>query len=136
MSLLSAADIAGARSALEVLLTHRYTRQAMVSGVEDEEGNTPKVPAGASDPSIPCRYETVQRMVRTDAGMQLVSIPTLSVSATDTLRVGDEIDAVTDQLGNVLAEGPLRVERVVDDTAGLGAALLPSYELRAAKAAQ
>lgn len=135
MPLLSAAEIASARTALEVLLTHRCTVTAMTGGVEDDWGNTPEIPNGAPATGIPCTYSTVARVVRDQGGTTLVSVPTLMVSATLAINVGDQVSAITDVLGVVIAAGPLRVERLLDDTAGLGAPLLPVYELRSGQAA-
>jgi hypothetical protein len=134
MALLRERAIRRARKALEITLTHRCTLQRMTGGVRDDEGNTPTVEAGAAEYGVPCRLETIQRAVRDEGGVTLVSIPTLAVSATLAPSIGDEVSAVTDQLGGVLAAGPLRIERVLDDTAGLGAPLLPTYELSAARA--
>lgn len=134
MSLLSAARIASARRKLERLLTHTYSRTRMVSGIEDDEANTPQVPDGAPTVGVACTYGTVNRVLRDEGGTTIVAVPTLMVSATDPIAVGDRVTAVTDSLGVVIAAGPLRVERLLDDTAGLGAALLPTWELRGARA--
>jgi hypothetical protein len=136
MSLLSAGDVASIRGALDVTLTHRCTLQRMAPGVEDEEYNTPTVPDGSPEYSVPCRYETRQVARRDEGGVTLVIVPSLTVSATLSLPIGTEVSAITDSMGGTPpgADGTFRVERVLDDTAGLGAALLPVYELRGAKA--
>ena len=130
MSLLSAADIASIREALEISLTHRCTITPMIVGAEDAEGNMPVV-AGTPVTGVACRYETISRAVRDEGGTTLVSVPALTVSATAAIAIGSRVSAITDQLGATLLDGPARVERVLDDTAGLGAPLLPTYELRA-----
>lgn len=130
MSLLSNGEFAGLRSDLDILLTHTYTRQGMTIGSEDAEGNTPSVVDGAPTIGVPCRLETINVTRRDEGGITLVSVPRLFVSATDTLKVGDQVTNVTDQLGVIKVAGPLRVERSLDDTDGLGATLAPSWELR------
>lgn len=111
-------------------LTHRCTVTPMVPGAEDTEGNMPLVP-GTPVTDVPCLYTTDQRAVRDEGGVTLVATPVLMAAADGPVAVGVRIAAVTDQLGNVLLAGPARVERLVDDTAGLGSQVLPSYELRA-----
>lgn len=134
MSLIDATEFAFLRAELEVLLTHRCTVEHMVSGVEDSEGNTPQVPDGAPRYGVACTLGSVNRVVRDEGGTTIVAVPTLMVSATNPIQPGDRVTDVTDCLGVVIAPGPLRVERVLDDTAGLGAALLPTLELRGARA--
>jgi hypothetical protein len=131
VALLSDADIQSSRAALEILLTHSCTLTPMVDGAEDAHGDIPSVP-GSPQTGVRCRFETVQRAVRDQTGVTLFSVPTLSVSATLAIAIGDQISAVTDQLGGTPpgAAGTFRVERVLDDTAGLGASLLPVFELR------
>lgn len=133
MTLLSAAGIAAARSALEVLLVHRCTVRTMRAGAEDQHYDAT---TALGDPvtDVPCNFSTVGRVTRDIDGATTISGPTLIASATGPIRVGVQIANVTDQLGTVIAAGPLRVERVLDDTAGLGAGLLPQFELRAADA--
>lgn len=129
MSLLQDAEFAAIRDALEIVLTHTATVTPMVDGAEDAEGNVPKVP-GPPQAGVPCNYTTIQRAVRDEGGVTLVSVPALMASATGPIVVGAQVSAITDQLGAVILAGPARVERVLDDTAGLGAPLLPMYELR------
>jgi hypothetical protein len=71
---------------------------------------------------------------RDEGGTTLVTVPTLLVSATLSLPIGSTVSAIKDTTGATPpgAAGTFRVERVLDDTAGLGAALLPTYELRGA----
>lgn len=135
MTLLSDATLAGIRTAMEITLVHTCTLQRYTTGVEDAEGNVPAVVSGSPITGARCRFEIIQRAIRDGAGVTLVSVPTLAVSASVTLSIGDQITAITDQLGSTPpgAEGTFRIERVTEDTAGLGAALLPSYELRAAR---
>lgn len=132
MSLLSDADIASARMALEVLLVHRCTVTPLVAGALDGHYNATIV-MGAPVTNVPCTYAVSSRVTptaRDERGVVAIQTPTLMASPTGPIEVGCLVSAITDQLGNVLAAGPLRVERVQDDTAGLGAALLPTYELR------
>jgi hypothetical protein len=127
--LLANSEFAGLRAALEITLTHTCTITPMTTGAEDSEGNVPDV-TGAPVTGVLCRYETATQAVRDEGGITLASVPQLSVSATTSIAPGSLVSAVTDQLGNVLLAGPSRVERLLDDTAGLGAALLPVWELR------
>jgi hypothetical protein len=112
--LISNGAIPGIRAALEVTLTHTCTLQALASGGEDSEGNATTATSGNPVAGARCRFEIRQTSSRDAGGVSLVSVPTLTVSAT--------------------LAGTFRVERVLDDTAGLGAALLPIYELRGARA--
>lgn len=132
MPLLSAGDFASIRTDLEVLLTHTCTITPMVAGAEDAEGNIPLTP-GTPVTGVPCTYSTVARVVRDEGGTTVVNVPALTVSATQTIAVGSRVDTITDSLGGTPpgAAGTYRVERVLDDTAGLGAAILPVWELRA-----
>lgn len=132
MSLLSDAEFAAIRGDLEILLNHRCTVTPMTAGVEDPEGNVPQVP-GTPVTNVPCLYSTVTRVIRDEGGVTTVNVPTLMVSATLSIAAGSQVSAITDQLGTVLQAGPLKVERILDDTAGLGAPLLPTWELRAGK---
>lgn len=129
--LLSAGALASARAALAILLTHTYTRTPITAGAEDAEGNAAAT-LGTPVTGVACRYEVQQRAVRDEGGVTLVSIPTLAVAATDVLAVGDRVTAITGSDAVVLAAGPFRVERLLDDTAGLGASLQPVFELRGA----
>jgi hypothetical protein len=136
MALLSAADIAAARASLEVLLTHTYQRTAVSGGAEDDWGDEDTIPSGSATTGIPCTYTAGGRVVRGEDGVTRISGPTLMVSATDPLAVGDTVGVVTDQLGVVLDVGPLRVERLMDDASGLGASLIRVFELRSIQAAR
>jgi hypothetical protein len=129
--LLSAGALASVRSALGILLTHVYTRTPITAGAEDSEGNAAPT-LGAPVTGVACRYETVTRAVSDAGGPSVVNIPTLAVAATDPLAVGDRVSDITGSDGVVLLAGPLRLERLFDDTAGLGAMLQPVYELRGA----
>lgn len=129
MSILSDADILSLRTSFEGLLVHTCTVTPLVAGAEDPEGTIPYT-LGTPVTGVPCTYGTISRVVRDEGGPTLVSVPTLTVSATAPIVIGSQVTAVLDQLDVVLAAGPLRVERLLDDTAGLGAPLLPTYELR------
>jgi hypothetical protein len=136
MSILADSEFAGLRAELEITLTHTCTVTPITAGAEDaedDEGNKAPTP-GTPVIGVPCRYETIQRAVRDEGGVTLATVPSLTVSPTAPIAVGFQVSAITDQLGAVLLAGPARVERVLDDTAGLGAALLPVYELRAGTA--
>lgn len=128
-----ALDFASLRATFDVLLTHRCTVTPIRAGAEDQHYDATPT-AGDPIPDVPCTYSTIQRATRDVDGVTLVSVPALMASATGPIRVGAQITAITDQLGVILAAGPMRVDRVLDDTAGLGAALLPTYELRAVEA--
>lgn len=134
MVLIDDAEFAFLREDLEILLTHTCTITPMVAGAEDAEGNIPLTP-GTPVTGVPCTYSTVARVVRDEGGTTLVSVPSLMVSATAAIAAGSRVTAIVDQLGNPprgLSVGAVfRVERVLDDTAGLGAPLLPIWEIRA-----
>lgn len=130
MPLLSDAEFASIRGELAILLNHRCTLTPMTAGVVDTEGNTPQVP-GTPITNVPCLYATVARVIRDEGGATTLSVPTLMISASQPIAAGYQITAITDQLGTMLQAGPLRAERILDDTAGLGAPLLPTWELRA-----
>lgn len=120
------------RRSLEPMLQHTYTRGAAGGGTEDDWGETDPVTT-AIETGVPCLWAVRTVSTRDAGGITLVSVPTLTVSATDPIEVGDVISAITGSDGVVLAAGPFRVERLIDDTAGLGAALLPTFELRGAR---
>ncbi len=130
--LIADAEFPGLRAALEVLLTHTCTITPMVAGAEDPEGNIPYT-LGTPVAGVACTFSTVARVVRDEGGTTVVNVPTLTVSATTVITIGSRVSAITDSLGGTPpgAAGTYRVERVLDDTASLGAALLPQYELRA-----
>lgn len=129
MPLLSSSAIASIRAGLSITLTHTYTRTPMVAGSEDDWGETDPVP-GTPVVGVSCRYETIQRAIRDAGGVTLVNLPTLAVAATDPIKAGDAVSNIVGSDGVVIAAGPFRVERLLDDSAGLGAALLSVYELR------
>lgn len=132
---LSNNEFAGLRTELEVLLNHRCTVTPVTDGTVDSHFNATSVP-GTPIPDVPCLYSTVSRVTRDEGGTTRVDVPSLMASATGPIQVGRHISDITDQLGTVLLDGPLVIERVLDDTAGLGAALLPTYELRRADTAR
>lgn len=125
------ATIVRARRALERTLVHTYTRTPSMDGPDDDHYDATSVP-GAPTIGVRCTYEESGRVVRDERGVLTVLGPTLTVSATDPLKKGDEVSDVADQLGGVLARGPLYASRVVDNTAGLGAPLLVIWELSGA----
>lgn len=131
MSLLADAEFAQIRAALAVVLVHTCTITPRVDGAADGENNV-SYTDGTPVTNVPCSYGTVARVTRDEGGTTLVHTPTLTVSATQAIAVGSKVSAITDQLGNALVAGTFRVERLLDDTAGLGAPLLPQYELRGA----
>lgn len=134
MSLLSAAEVASIREALEVVLTHRCTLTLKTAdGVEGEDGHTPSVPTAAPTYGVHCLFETRNQVVRAETGTTIVAVPSLTVSATLAIGVGYTVETVADQLGGILATGPFRVERLLDPSADLGAALLPVWELRGSR---
>src|SRR5688572_17934457 len=129
MALVSAAALASIRRSLNVVFVHRYVRTVRAAGTEDPWGETDPV-AGAVTTGLPCIWETRERAVRDAGGTTLVTVPTLTVEATDPLAVGDQVSAITGSDGVVLTPTVYRVERLLDATAGLGASLLRVYELR------
>jgi hypothetical protein len=129
----SLADAArSGRVALAITLTHSATLTPITDGVVDAHNNAVETPG--TPVTIACRFETRQQAVRDATGITLVTVPALSVSATQAIAIGDQISAVLDQDGNTPpgAGGTFRVDRVLDDTAGLGVAMLPVYGLRSA----
>lgn len=123
----------GLRSAFETLLAHTCTITPRVEGAPDSENNA-TVTDGTPQAGVRCTFATISRAQRDEGGTTLVTVPTLLVSATLSLPIGSTVSAITDATGATPpgAGGTFRVERVLDDTAGLGAALLPTYELRGA----
>jgi hypothetical protein len=111
------------------MLTHTYTRTPFVDGTEDSEGNVPRVP-GTAVPSGVCLYSTEERSVRDEGGVAVVSTPTLRILPEDPLVVGDQVSDIRDRAGTVLQDGPLRVERLITDTAQAGTSILHVWELR------
>jgi hypothetical protein len=132
MPLIADATFASLRRALAIALTHTYTRTPAAAGTgEDDWGETDPV-AGTAVAGVSCRFATLARVVRDAGGTTTVDVPTLAVDPTDPLKVGDTVSNVVGSDGVVIQAGPFRVERLLDDTAGLGAALQPVYELRGA----
>lgn len=127
--LVSAAALASYRRALGIVFQHTYTRTVKAAGSEDSWGETDPA-SGASTAGIPCIWETREIATRDAGGMTLVTVPALSVEATDPLAVGDRVSAITGSDGVLLAAGPFRVERLLDATAGVGASLMKVWELR------
>lgn len=129
MSLISDAEFAAFRADLETTLTHRCTITPVTSGAADEWGNETAT-LGTPVTNVPCTFEVRNVVARDEGGVTVVSVPTLTVSATTAIAIGSRVSAITDQLGGELAAGAFRVERPLDLTAGLGASLLPVWELR------
>lgn len=132
MVLIPDATFPGLRAALEITLTHTCTVTPVRAGAEDHHGNVASVP-GTPVTGVPCAYSTITRVARSVDGTTMVEVPTLAAAATGPVVIGSRVSDITDQLGTVLEDGPLVVARVLDDTAGLGAALLPVYELQGAE---
>ena len=133
MSLLSAGEIASYRSAFGLLLTHTCTLTTRGDGGERPDGSS--VPSDATvTTGVPCRFETQERAERGPDGTTLVDVSTLALPATQAAPRGTIVSAVTDQLGGTPpgADGTFIIDGVHDDTAGLGAALVPVYRLSAA----
>ncbi len=140
--LLSDAEITGLRAAFGEMLSHVYTRTPMVLGTgstpddEDDWGEKDAIPdatAGAVVTGVPCLYALETQVRRDGGGITTVIVPTLTVAATDVLKTGDMVGTITGSNGDVLEAGPLRVERLIADASGLGASLLKTWELRAAR---
>jgi hypothetical protein len=133
MAILSSARVPAIRAKLERLLAHTCTVTPRVEGSPDSENNA-TVTDGTPQTGVRCTFATVSRAQRDEGGTTLVTVPTLLVSATLSLPIGSTVSAIKDTTGATPpgAAGTFRVERVLDDTAGLGAALLPTYELRGA----
>lgn len=133
MSLLPPSMIASSRRQLERTLTHTCTVVGVRAGAEDAHGNAAPT-LGTPILSVPCAFAVRQQTSRDADGVTLVSVSTLAASATGPIVVDAQVYAITDTLGNTPpgAGGTFAVDAVADDTAGLGAALLPIYRLRAA----
>lgn len=133
MSLLSAGSIASIRSALEITLVHTCTITPMVASVEDAEGNILLV-AGTPVAGVRCTFDGSATAVRDEGGATLVIDGALTVSARQAIAIGSRVTAITDSLGGTPpgGSGTFRVQLVLDATAELGAALLPTYGLKAA----
>jgi hypothetical protein len=131
--MVSPATFPALRRALEATLTHTCTVVSVRAGAEDAHGNaTPTL--GTPILNVPCAFAVRQQTSRDADGVTLVSVSTLAASATGPIVVGAQVYAITDALGTTPpgAGGTFAVDAVADDTAGLGAALLPIYRLRAA----
>lgn len=130
MALLPDAQFPILAAQFDIFLVHRYDRTVMTPGAEDDWGETDAAP-GASTTGVRCSYSTFQKVARDAGGVTVVTVPALTVSATDPLKIGDRVSNVTDQLGAVLLAGSARVESLLEARgAELGAALQYVYELR------
>lgn len=134
MSLLTSTQAAAIRADLGLLLAHTYTRTPVTQGAEDDWGDAADT-AGTAATAQPCLYRAVQRLRVDDAGRVTVEVPTLRVSVTDVLAVGDRVSNICDQAGTVLIAGPLVVESI-EPVAGLGALLQRRATLRGAQVAE
>jgi hypothetical protein len=94
--LISNGAIPGIRAALEVTLTHTCTLQALASGGEDSEGNATTATSGNPVAGARCRFEIRQTSSRDAGGVSLVSVPTLTVSATLAIATGALVSGITD----------------------------------------
>lgn len=133
--LLSAGALASARAALGILLTHTCTFTPRADGAEDSEGNTPKVD-GTPVTGVPCRWEVQQVTSRDAGGVTIVSTPALAVAPGSPVVAGGKVTDIAGSDSVVLQAGPFFVEDLLDDTAGLGAMLQPTYRLRGAQVAE
>ncbi len=131
--LIADAAFPGLRAALELLLVHTCTVTPVVAGSADSE-NTPTVADGTPQAGVPCAYSTEEASIVDEGGRTITYRSTLMAAATGPIRSGVKVTAITDQLGAVLAAGPFLVARATDQTAGLGAPLLPTYGLTGAGA--
>lgn len=131
--MISPSAFPGLRRQFDRLLSHRCTVTSVRAGAEDAHGDATPSPG---DPvmDVPCLFTAAGNTTRGIDGVTLVSTPTLMASATGPVRVGVQISAVTDVLGGTPpgAAGVFKVESVKEDTAGLGAALVPTFNLQAA----
>src|SRR5678815_15027 len=129
MPLVNDAAIASLRRSLAIVFVHTYTRTVRAAGAEDPWGETDPA-AGTAVTGVPCIWKTREVVSRDAGGTTLVTVPTLSVYATDSLTVGDLVSAITGSDGVLLTPTVYRVERLIDATAGLGASLMKVWELR------
>jgi hypothetical protein len=132
MVLVSNARLARLGVRLDRILVHTYTRVPQTTPTDaDAWGETDTAP-GTPATGVRCSYSsTYQKTVRNAAGVTIVTVPALTVSASDPLAIGDRVTNVTDQLGRVLLAGPARVESLLEARGSeLGAALQYVYELR------
>jgi hypothetical protein len=131
--MVSPAAFPGLRAQFDKLLSHTCTLTPVTTGTVDAHYNETSV-LGTPVTGMRCLFSTVNTTVRNEGGLVNVSTPILMVSATLAINIGDQISAVTDKLGGTPpgAAGTFIVDKVKESTAGLGASLMPSYELRAA----
>jgi hypothetical protein len=132
MALVSDAKIARLRAKLDrKVLVHTYTRAPQTTPTDDDAWGEKDAGSGTTTTAVACVYGNVQRVVRDAGGVTVVTVPALTVSASDPLAIGDRVSNVTDQLGGVLLVGPARVESLLEARgAELGASLQYVYELR------
>jgi hypothetical protein len=122
MALVSDAKIARLRAKLDrKVLVHTYTRAPQTTPTDDDAWGEKDAGSGTTTTAVACVY----------GGVTIVTVPALTVSASDPLAIGDRVSNVTDQLGGVLLVGPARVESLLEARgAELGASLQYVYELR------
>lgn len=127
--LISSADAVGIRAALAVFLVHTCVLTPRVASTPDGE-NDVTYTAGTPVTGVACKYIAEDRVRLDDAGRTLVSVPTLTVAAGQTIAPGATVSNVQDSEGTVLLAGPATVEYVVA-SAGLGPTLKLVAVLRA-----
>lgn len=127
--LVSTAEILSIRRDLQIVFVHTYTRTVRAGGSEDAWGEADPV-SGTVTTGVPCIWKTREVSTRDAGGTTVVTVPTLSVYATDPLAVGDLVSAITGSDGVLLTPTVYRVERLMDAVAGLGASVMKVWELR------
>ncbi len=114
----SAAELAGFKSLVQSSFVHRYTRKAVSDGTVDTWKMAPPT-YGSPTSDLICNFVGEGTIVTRVEGVTKIDAPTISVPDTDTIKTGDEVTNIVDQLGNVLHAGPLYAE-VKTPVAGFG----------------
>lgn len=128
-----------ARSALEPLLQHRYSRYTPASVPVVDGDDEPVLDAygeatytdGPTTSGLACLYQSSRRLVVRDEGTVQLDVPTLTVKHSDGLAVGDRVLNVTDNEGTVLLASA--TVEAFDPAAEAGASVFKIAILRAAE---
>ena len=121
------ATAAAVRKALGRFLVHTYTRTPVTNAAEDAHGAA-TIGRGSPVNGVACVYTPSSRVRTEDGGQALISRPRLTVADTDPLTIGDEVAAITNAKGALLAAGPFEVGQRLDGDS-FGMTIQKSYEL-------
>ncbi len=130
--MLSAEELAEYQEFCEFILVHKYTRKAKTAG-SDDTWNMAASADGTTTVDVACNYVSSGQTVEKPNGTVLrFDEPSLTIAASDTLAINDEVINIKDSSGTVLLAGPVYV-KTIESAIGFGPTTLKIVTLQGTK---